>query len=157
MYQNILVALDGSETAEAILPHVVALAQKFGATVTLLRARTPMVAVVSALDGGSIPGPAADPTPILEAEERDVDSYLAGVDERLRQTGVSTRCVAPEGPAATVIVDHAREISADLIALTTHGRGGLERAVFGSVADSVLRHAPCPLLLVRVQHEEPRP
>jgi nucleotide-binding universal stress UspA family protein len=61
----------------------------------------------------------------------------------------------PEGTAAEMILEHARRMKTDLIALTTHGRSGLGRVVFGSVADEVLRKAPCPVLLVQVS-EEPR-
>ncbi len=156
MYQKIVVALDGSETAEAVLPHVVPLAQKFGGTVTLVRARTPMIAVVGAMDGGAVPGAPTDPTPILDAEAEDIEKYLASVAAQLSKQGVRVEQADPEGPAAAAVVDYAREAGADLIALTTHGRGGLERAVFGSVADSVLRHTPCPVLLVRVYHDQPQ-
>ena len=59
----------------------------------------------------------------------------------------------PEGPAADEIVKRATELGVSLILMTTHGRSGLGRVVFGSTADSVLRHAPCPVLLVRVTDE----
>jgi nucleotide-binding universal stress UspA family protein len=59
----------------------------------------------------------------------------------------------PEGDAAAVLHGRARALRADLIAMTTHGRGGLGRALFGSVVDDMLRHAPCAVLLVRVAEE----
>lgn len=52
---------------------------------------------------------------------------------------------------ASAILESAQQLEADLIAMTTHGRGGLGRLVLGSVADEVVRHAVCPLLLVRVK------
>jgi nucleotide-binding universal stress UspA family protein len=61
--------------------------------------------------------------------------------------------VALDGAASRAITGCALELEADLIAMTTLGRGGLGRAVLGSVADSVVRHAPCPVLLVRVDEE----
>jgi nucleotide-binding universal stress UspA family protein len=62
-----------------------------------------------------------------------------------------------EGRAAETLAWRAGRLAADLIAMTTHGRGGLGRPVFGSVADEVLRTAPCPILLVRVSDESREP
>ena len=76
---------------------------------------------------------------------------LAG---RLRRRGLAVTHEHHEGLAADVIVARARESRAALIAMTTHGRGGLGRLLFGSTADAVLRHAPCPVLLVRVSDED---
>ena len=60
----------------------------------------------------------------------------------------------PQGSAEHVIVDRAKALDISLILMTTHGRSGLGRMFFGSVADSVLRHAPCPVLLVRITDVE---
>lgn len=141
VYERILVALDGSERAERVLPYVAPLADKFGASVTLLRATTSVGMVVA----GDI-----DPTPLLEAERQEATAYLAALAARLAEVGLTVSTASPEGPAADALVEHARRTGADLIALTTHGRGGLGRLLFGSVADAVLRHAPCPVLLVRL-------
>jgi nucleotide-binding universal stress UspA family protein len=96
----------------------------------------------------------ADPLPIMEAERREADSYLRAIADRLRGAGVSVAYEQQVGSAAEVITDRARERGADLIAMTTHGRGGLGRLVFGSVADAVLRSAPCPIFLVRAREAE---
>src|SRR5688500_4151693 len=151
MFARLLVALDGSEIAERVLPYAEALAERFGASVTLLRA-TPSAGALLAETAGAIPvgGPVLDPTPIAEAERREAAGYLAAVADRLRGKGIEVRVEQPEGAADEILVRRAGELGADLIAMTTHGRGGLERLVFGSVADAVLRHAPCPVLLVRV-------
>ena len=93
-----------------------------------------------------------DPTPVLEAEESSAADYLSGVEQRLRLKGVQVSSEHPEGDAAEVIVERAKALDVSLILMTTHGRGGLTRLVFGSAADAVLRHAACPVLLVRV-HE----
>jgi nucleotide-binding universal stress UspA family protein len=68
---------------------------------------------------------------------------------RLEAAGVAVERRRLDGPAGESVVAAAREGGADLIAMTTHGRGGLGRLVMGSVADYVLQHAPCPVLLVR--------
>jgi nucleotide-binding universal stress UspA family protein len=156
MYRRILVALDGSTAAEQVLPHVEALAERFGATVLLLRAVTPPERLIAAAADPSS-GMVVDPEPFLEAEEaeqEDAQAYLGTTARRLEARGVPVEVEAPEADAADVIVVRARERAADLIAMTTHGRGGLGRLIFGSVADAVLRTAPCPVLLVRIHDRE---
>jgi nucleotide-binding universal stress UspA family protein len=155
MYDPLLVALDGSDAAEQVLSHAEALAGAFGSRITLLRAISSAAMLLTQSTGGG-PGlgevaPAMDPTPILEAEQAAAAEYLRHVAERLQSQGLSVNTETPQGEAESVIVERARELGAALIVMTTHGRGGLGRVVFGSVADSVLRHAPCPVLLVRIQ------
>ena len=148
MYARILVALDGSPLAERVRPHVEALAERFGATVTLLRATDPLAGGAAA--GLPLEGGAYDPTPLVEADRREAAAYLEGVASRLRARGLAVEQAQPDGEAPGAIAQHARRWGADLVAMTTHGRSGLERVVFGSVAEAVLRRAPCPVLLVRV-------
>src|ERR687886_643980 len=154
MFSRILVALDGSAAAEGILPPVEALADRFGATVILLRAIPALERAVAAQAG--IAAGLVDPTPVIEQERSEATNYLERVGERLISRGLSVVWQQPEGSASESILEHAQASNADLIALTTHGRGGLGRAVFGSVADEVLRRARCPVLLLRVT-EESRP
>ncbi len=156
MYEHLLVALDGSEAAEQVLPHAEALAQKFGSTVTVLRA---VVSAETLLAQSATAGPAVgevappmDPTPILEAEQSSASEYLASVEQRLKQSGVQVKVEHPEGNASDLIIERAEALGVSLILMTTHGRSGLGRIVFGSTADSVLRHSRCPVLLVRI-HE----
>ena len=155
MYRRILVALDDSDVAERILPHVEALADRFGSALTLVRATPGVGAVVAATGTGAGPmaGEVVDPTPIIEAERQETTTYLEAAAARLRRKGLTVNCDSPEGPAGELVVERARGLGADLIAMTTHGRGGLGRLVFGSVADAVLRSAPCPVLLVRASEE----
>ena len=151
MYDRILVPLDGSDLAEQVLPHVELLAEKLGSTVILLRATLAPGTLIFGTTAGAEPvaGPVVDPTPVVEAERREAAVYLETVAERLRRKGLSVEYARAEGPADEVVAERARGLSADLVAMTTHGRGGLGRLVFGSVADAVLRNAPCPILLVR--------
>jgi nucleotide-binding universal stress UspA family protein len=86
---------------------------------------------------------------IAEAERQEAAEYLRHVAERLQAQNVQVVFERPEAPPAEAILEHARRIKADVVALTTHGRGGAERLVFGSVADVVLRTADCPVFLVR--------
>jgi nucleotide-binding universal stress UspA family protein len=152
MYERIVVALDGSDLAEQVLPYVVKLAEVFRSTVTLVRACEPSAshvvgAAASLLHGA---GPPMERGPALPVD-RDVDAYLAGVAAHLCAAGVATTSVRLNRPAAEAVLAVARRRHATLIAMTTHGRGGLSRLVFGSVAAAVLRAAPCPVLLVPVR------
>lgn len=141
-YQHIVVALDGSELAERVLPYVQPLATQFNATVTLIE-------VVSLL-GVPIPDHwHYDLTPVIDALHQDALDYLGGVAERLRDAGLTVEYEAPMGEPATTIVGRADELGADLIAMTTIGRTGIERVIFGSVADKVLKTASVPILLIR--------
>jgi nucleotide-binding universal stress UspA family protein len=157
VYEHLLVALDGSEAAEQVLPHVEALAEKFGSTVTLLRAvmSAEILLAQSATAGPAVGdvAPPMDPTPVLEAERSSAREYLAGIERRLSSKGIKTTTELPEGNASDVIVERASALNVSLILMTTHGRSGLGRIVFGSTADAVLRHAACPVLLVRI-HEQ---
>jgi nucleotide-binding universal stress UspA family protein len=147
MYERILVALDGSPAAERVLAHAEALATAFGSHVTLLRA------TLSAEMIGPI-GPPIDPEPMLEADQETAADYLARVAATLKQRNLDVDTETPEGPAHTVIIERAAAVGAGLILMTTHGRSGLGRMVFGSTADSVLRHSACPVLLVRITDQD---
>lgn len=161
MYEHLLVALDGSPTAEGAVEHTEALAKAFGSTVTLFRATITVESLMSqnASGGqaGSDVGPMLDPTPVLEADREEAVSYLNGMADRFRQHNLTVNVEHYEGPPAAEIVERARALGVSLIVMTTHGRSGLGRMVFGSVAESVLRHAPCPVLVVRVNSDKAKP
>ena len=157
MYDRLLVALDGSPPAEHVLEHAQALAQAFGSSIILLRAivSAEMVLTQAAAADTSIGqiAPVLDPDVIVEADRSAAIEYLENIATDLRVRNLKVEIETPEGPANNVIVERAAAIGAGLILMTTHGRSGLGRVVFGSVADSVLRHAPCPVLMVRITEE----
>ena len=158
MYERILVALDGSELAERILPHVEALGRALGSTLIVLRATTAPATIVAELNSGAML-PAAgiiDPEPLIDAERKEVDDYLTTIAKRLRGSGLTVQTERPDGPAAAAILQSADELGVDLIAMTTHGRTGLGRLVFGSVAGAVLHTSNRPVLLVRVNEHAAR-
>lgn len=151
-YRHILVALDGSASAEQVLPYIESLAERHGSAVTLLRVVTPVEVLLFA---GSVLEPMVTrhyaELDEANAEERaETARYLASLAGKLAGKRIAVDYAAPAGAPAKVIVEEAQRRGADLIAMTTHGREGLSRVVFGSVADDVMRHAPCPVLLVRV-------
>ena len=152
-FRRIVVALDGSAAAEEILPVVARLSRAFGSHVTLLQVVVP--AQPSVYAGGGLPHwPRTHDANLLEISKHArvaSSAYLSVHRDQLKSEGVDATYVAREGSASTGILDYARSVGADLIAMTTYGRGGLGRLVFGSVAEAVLRSAPCPVLMVRVQ------
>lgn len=84
-----------------------------------------------------------------EAEEAAAGDYVRAKRDQLGERGLNVRSIVAFGAAAEVILRIAKDESADLIAMTTHGRSGIARWVMGSVADKVLRNSRVPLLLVR--------
>jgi nucleotide-binding universal stress UspA family protein len=148
MYRKILVPLDGSEFAEKVLPHVETLASCTGAAVVLLRV------TVYTYEGVSAAADMAGFMPVTLPETREeirkeAADYLNKVGEGLRTRGLQVSTVVREGNAGEVIAELAHGEGVDLIAMSTHGRTGLGRALFGSVAEQVLRQAGKPLLLLR--------
>jgi nucleotide-binding universal stress UspA family protein len=155
MYERILVPLDGSARAERVLPPVEPLARAFGSVLILLRATRPPEQILAEVASAEalVAAPIIDPTPLIEAEQEEAETYLEKVASRLRDAGLRVQIDRSEGRAAEVIVRRASGLGVDLIAMTTHGRSGLAHVIFGSVAEAVLRKAACPVLLVRVGKE----
>lgn len=150
MYSRILVALDGSERTEAIVPYVEALAHAFGSVVMLLQARTPDQSLISTpATRMGVGHTTAMTTSLAEAAEHGALAYLTGIAESLRRQGIIVDSMSGAGAPADLILEAARRLPADLIAMVTEGKAGLKRLALGSVAEAVLRDAPCPVLLVR--------
>ena len=146
-FADVLVPLDGSPVAETVLEPVMDIlgGADAGVTCTLLLVQQPIAAIALSSLAAAIP-PEARP----DADDGPTAAYLDSVAERLRSRGmeVHTRAVVHTSPARAII-DQAHESAADLIAMTTHGRGGIRRLLIGSVADKVLRGTDRPLLLYR--------
>lgn len=147
MVKQILVGLDGSPLAEAILPCVSNLAKGLGAEVTLLNVTFPE-SIVEPEDRPSL-------QQLVQGAEIQAKDYLRGVAQRLQETGITTRYAVAVGDAPAEIVNYAQRGGMDLIALATHGRSGIQRWVFGSVADAVLHTTRTPLLLIRPRDGRP--
>jgi nucleotide-binding universal stress UspA family protein len=146
MQRHILVPLDGSELAETVLPHAIALARATGSmlTVVLVVAARPAEPLIWPGNSSGAHG-----TPYGE-EAVTTHAYLEQVAARLQAAGVAVRTEVLEGDPATRILARAGWYpSTELIAMATHGRSGLDRWIVGSVAEKVLHAAPIPLLLVR--------
>lgn len=154
VFGRMLVALDGSQLAEQILEPAAALAGATKAEVTLLRVVQQWTLDSNVLHSRRMSG--IRPALLTQLQEVDrqewqrAEDYLNRLTERLRQRSlnVQTRVISHVRPA-TAILDDASAHGVDLIALATHGRGGLKRLLVGSVADKVLRGATTPVLVYR--------
>jgi nucleotide-binding universal stress UspA family protein len=89
------------------------------------------------------------PVKLLEEQRRAAKAELADLAARLAKRGVKVRTLLREGTPHRAIVDAAKQPGTDLIVMGTHGRTGMSRLLLGSVAELVIRHAPCPVLTVR--------
>jgi len=135
-WKRIVVALDGSERSESILPDAVTLARKLGAAVEVVRVAAPVIA-----------GGAGETAIVLPPE--DPMPYLKGIVKRLEADGVKAGAVALEGRASEALLGHLNGSGGALLCMATHGRSGLARILLGSVAEEVVRKTPCPVLLRR--------
>jgi len=144
MYKRVLIPLDGSELAEAILPFAEQVAGPLDAEVVLLR----VVEAVSAVEAIASAGVIAPDT--FAIREMEAKRYLHEVERRLSKKGLRVRTRIALGSPAEAILGAIHTSVVDLVAMTTHGRSGLGRALFGSVAESVLRASPVPVLLIRM-------
>ncbi|MFN2202304.1 MAG: universal stress protein [Caldilineaceae bacterium] len=144
MYRRILVPLDGSSRAEAILPYVEELGHVHGSTIIFLQVVEPGAAMMTPYDVA--PYYDADLDRRWEQEARTYLKSLCGEYEAKR---LRSRCIVERGPIVRTILDVAKHENADLIAMASHGRSGLARVFYGSVAAGILQQADRPLLLVR--------
>ncbi len=144
MYNTILVPLDGSKRAEAILPHAEALAQCHGAKVVFLE-----VVESPPLAGGSEIAFFENFQEELEQRTKQAGIYLAALKGEFREKGIEARMCVAHGPIVEAIIDAAERENADLIAIASHGRSGVSRVFYGSVAAGILQRADRPLLIIR--------
>ncbi|MBI4545366.1 MAG: universal stress protein, partial [Gemmatimonadetes bacterium] len=144
MSKSILVPLDGSAFSEHALPVALGIARARGVGIHLVHVHVP---VPHGLAGEL--GALLDPALEQRLEVRELD-YLERVAAQVRsRLPLDVRVAALEGAVVENLLRHARSADVDLIVMTTHGRGGFERAWLGSVADGLVRRAGIPLLLIR--------
>ncbi len=150
MFGKILVCLDGSQLAEQIIPYATEQALGFQSILVLFQVIHEPLAYSPGIPGTE---PAAIKTnTMIEQANAALDGakqYLEGLAMPLREKSIQVETVTTLGTAGQTIVEYAEGNSIDLITIATHGRSGLGRAVFGSVADQVLRESGRPILLIR--------
>lgn len=148
--RRILVPLDGSGLAEKALPEATALAQRGKGELWLLQS-----VEFPEYWGEEYAGMHALPSMLsTEEQEEAARSYLLQVAEDVTRQKIPVQIVVTTGHAASVISDVVADNDIDLIVMSTHGRSGLSRWVFGSVAEKVVRLAQCPVLLIRAHTDE---
>jgi len=144
MYKKILVPLDGSKRAEAILPHVKNLALCFKTEVILFIVMEPgHLLAHDEIIGMSIFQEK------LDQHIKETESYLASLLELFREEGIQVQTIIGQGPVVKAILDAAKSENADLLAMASHGRSGLARTFYGSISAGVLQRIDRPLLLIR--------
>lgn len=142
MFKHILYPTDGSPTAENVLRHVIDLAQKFGAEVTVLHAYEFLEVI-----------------PVYEttyAYLDELESYLEGqskeiasrVEEKLSEAGIQPHTAVIKGDPGYSIVNAVDEHKCDLVVMGSRGLGPIQRFLLGSVSNYVVNHAKCPVMIV---------
>jgi nucleotide-binding universal stress UspA family protein len=148
MYHKILVPLDGSKRADRILPHVEDLARRYKAKVIFLQVvenkaiTTPEGAFINFSDQE------------FDQAKKRAETHLSGIQGQFREKNIESRTHVVYGPVVHEIISMAAQEGADLIALASHGHGGLSRVFYGSVAAGLLHRVDRPLLIIRSRTTE---
>ena len=147
MYKRVLIPVDGSEIAESILPFILDIAGPLDLEVVLLQVNRPMPPY-------AIEGTRHVDLEDVEGRREAALAYLGGLAAEMKAKGITVETRVRRGEPVAEILAAARDDDADLIAMTTHGRTGPARLLFGSVAEGVLRHASVPVFLMRQTERE---
>ena len=143
MYEKILVPLDGSKRAEMIRPHVRQLASRFQSTVILIK----VIEYIYSNGIGETYSNISEKA--LKAKLKDSELYLDGIVTKLQSKGITCKKLISYGSVVEKIIEAANTEDVDLIAMTSHGRGGLARIFYGSVAAGILNRVDRPLFIIR--------
>lgn len=162
MYSKIILTLDGSDVSRQAIPHALTLAKQTGAALILLQVTDSesqiLMQTASAsmepIGAGQITAQLAQET--VAAQRTEAQANLEAVKAELAAGGVTNvTTMIRSGHPGDEIVDVANETKPDMVVIATHGRGGISRAILGSVADHVVRNTPlASVLLVRAQDAE---
>jgi nucleotide-binding universal stress UspA family protein len=154
VYQRILVPHDGSTFAEQVLPYAVELAKLSGGTLAFLEVIEPPNPALFASESTTGIGAELTFEVLEEAEQAQREQgmhRLEALSRELGAQGIKATWAIEEGNPSEVIVRRAAAAGAEVIAMASHGRSGVVRAILGSVTDAVVRGAPCPVLVVRAR------
>lgn len=145
--KRILVPTDFSEFSLQALQNAVDLCKRFKARIFLLHCLEPIYFAAPV----DVYAPSANLGMLLQEQRQSAEKQLARLARVLEKRRVPVRTVLVTGSPHRVIVENVKKLSADLIVMSTHGRGGFSHLVMGSVAEKVIRGAPCPVLTVRAK------
>jgi nucleotide-binding universal stress UspA family protein len=153
MFNRILVPLDGSRFGSRAIKYAEEIARRFRATINLVQVVKPAVPVT----GSTVVGPgediAAAKTAVQIAQDEDkrnvarAQRYLRRKSREIRRKNIDSSYDVLVGNPALLIIEFARNNDTDLIIMTSHGKGGLKRAIMGSVADEIVRESGKPVLV----------
>jgi nucleotide-binding universal stress UspA family protein len=145
-YQHVIVPLDGSETAESVLPHLDAVASNCQiTTVELVRAVPPIELHYKA----AMPIDARQEKQLNEAAIREAEQYLQKIKSKLDASRMTITTKVLPGVVADTLANYLEKSGADLLLMSTHGRSGPSRWFWGSIADKLLKISCIPVFLVR--------
>jgi len=147
LIKRILVPMDGSKVAEQIVPHAERLAKVMGGEVILFQAYESLGRMMSGEGFRVMPEKEVNEENKRREEEAKV--YLKSIAKPFREKGLTVSEVVTSGDPAEKILDYAESNAVDTITMSTHGRSGIKRWVFGSVTDKVLHAGDMPVLVVR--------
>lgn len=142
-FKRVLVPLDGSAVAEGVLPLLESIAGPLDLEVTLLRVLQPLPPEI-------IEGTKHLVLEDVPARFEEARGYLLTIARALEATGVRVAVDVRRGEPVAEILDAVKAAKADLVAMTTHGRSGIGRLLFGSVAEAVLRHSDVPVFMMKL-------
>lgn len=145
--KRVVVPLDGSSLAEAVLPHVKEMARRLSLEMALIR-----VVTVPTWPYAGHDGPPVEVTGLEERLEAEAAAYLERVGRGFSDEGIPTQWTVLKGSPGSTILSFAQGSSENLVAISTHGRSGLGRLVIGSVADLLIRSLGTPVLVVGPSH-----
>jgi nucleotide-binding universal stress UspA family protein len=153
MYKKIMVPLDGSELAECVFPHLETIVKGCD---------SPEVIIVQAVEPLSVPYgiemwqfTSVKQVEVFETHQKaEAEKYLKNITARLKKSGINARAEIIYGKAGEVLSDYATKNKVDLVIIATHGRSGISRWVFGSVADRLVHSVRAPVLIVRAPRSE---
>jgi nucleotide-binding universal stress UspA family protein len=148
MYKKIMVPLDGSKLAECVFPHLETIVKGCKAA---------EVIIVEAVEPLSVPYgrevahfTSLEQVKAFETHQKvEAEKYLKETVARLKKTGVNAKAAVVFGKASEALSDYANKNDVDLVIIATHGRSGVSRWVWGSVADRLVRSVSAPVLIVR--------
>jgi nucleotide-binding universal stress UspA family protein len=150
MYERILVPLDGSELAESVLPHVETIARGCSVVEIILLRVCEAPSILADYPEGKDKSWEKHVGRMTTNAQQQCNIYLGDIEKQLRDQGFNVRTESCLGKPAEEIVNYATKNKVDLIIMASHGRAGVSRWAYGSVADKVLRASCVPVLLVKV-------
>jgi len=153
MYQKIMVPLDGSKLAECVLPHVEDIAKGCGNGEVTLVSVTERMKVYRSVPDPNMPLGQRLLTEATGRKGKQAERYLLRIAKQLQKKGVNVRTEVLLGDPAEEISRHSERGDCDLIIMASHGRSGLSRWTYGSVAEKVFRASRTPVLMVQADGE----